>query len=193
MQLEVSHCTDEVLEFTMKGASTALANAVRRVGMGFVPVFGIDKTTFYENTSCMFDEYIAHRMGLVPLVTPEGYTPKEIVMFTLDKNGPGIIYSKAMKSSDSKVTVANDDIPIILLNKGETIRVEAQARLGIGREHARYQPGLISYEKTKDGEFNMFVESFGNMTAKELLNRTVDLMEEKMAALKVELKKAGKE
>ena len=53
--------------FTLSGARTGVANAIRRSVSGSVACFAIDRFTFYENTSAMFDEYIAHRIGLVPI------------------------------------------------------------------------------------------------------------------------------
>jgi len=192
MQIEITKSTDEELSFTAKEASTSLVNAVRRIGMNSIPTFGIDKVTFYENTSSLFDEYIANRMGLIPISTPEGYTEKDVILFSLDKSGPGIVYSKSLKSADAKVSVANTAIPIIELAEGQQLRVEAKARLGTAKEHARFQPGLIAYEKAGDS-FKVIVDSFGQMTAKELMMKSFEVLEDKLKELKEALKKKSKE
>jgi len=189
MQIESGKSTAKELTFTVTGASTALINAVRRTGMGRVPVFGIDKVTFYENTSSLFDEYIANRIGLIPISTPDGYTEKDVILFSLDKDGPGTVYSKGLKSADSKVEVANDDIPIIKLAEGQQLRVEAKARLGTAKEHARFQPGIIAYEKKGD-TFEVVVESFGQLSPKDILTKSAEIIEEKMKEVKDSLKKA---
>jgi len=189
MQIEATKSTAKELAFTLKGASTALVNAVRRTGMSRVQVFAIDKVTVYENSSSLFDEYIANRVGLIPITTPDGYTEKDVILFSLDKDGPGTVYSKSLKSADSKVEVANDDIPIIKLAEGQQLRIEAKARLGTAKEHARFQPGILSYEKTGD-TFNMFVETFGQLSPKDILVKSVEVIEDKMKEVKEALKKA---
>ncbi|MDD5317500.1 MAG: DNA-directed RNA polymerase subunit D [Candidatus ainarchaeum sp.] len=188
MQLEVSKSTDKELSFAASGVSVALMNALRRLGMSSIPVFGIDKVTFYENDTSLFDEYVANRIGLVPIKTPEGYKAGESILFSLDKSTPGTVNSKALKSSDAKVAVANNDIPIIKLSEGQQLRLEAQARLGTAKEHARFQPGLIAYGKEGDG-FAVTVESFGQMKAKEMVVRAAEMIGEKLGELKEAVKK----
>ncbi|VVC71858.1 DNA-directed RNA polymerase subunit D [uncultured archaeon] len=189
MQLEVTKSSEKELTFTASGVTTSLMNAVRRFGVSALPVFAIEKVTFYENNTSLFDEYIANRVGLVPIKTPDGYKADETVLFSLDKSAAGTVYSKALKSGDAKVAVANNDIPIIKLSEGQEIRLEAQARQGTAKEHARFQAGLIAYGKDGD-EFKVTVESFGQMPAKEMLVRSVDLLEEKLEEFEKALKKA---
>ncbi len=195
MEIEVKKSTEKELYFTLSGITPALANALRRTAMSRVPVFGIDKITMYENDSALFDEYIANRIGFVPIETPSGYTEKDVVLFSLDKDGPGIAYSKSLKSSDPKVTVANNDIPLMKLLEGQHLRLEAKARLGTGKEHARFQPGVIAYEvDAKEKEtFKFMIESFGQLSAKDIIVSAVEILAERVKALPAQLKEAGKE
>ena len=195
MKLEVKRVTEEELEFTLSDTTVAFANALRRVAMSHIPVFGIDTVTFYENESALFDEYIANRIGLVPITTPEGYTDKDVVLFSLDKEGPGMVYSESLKSSDDKVGVANTDIPIIKLGEGQHLRLEAKARLGTGREHAKFQAGLVTYEMdpSEKGTFHFRIESFGQLSAKEMLAGAVRVLGAKLEELDEKLKKVGKD
>ncbi len=175
MKVTIKKEDDAHLEFTLKDSSVAFANMVRRIGMGQVPVFAIQSVTVYENRTSMFDEYIAHRIGLIPISTPPTYTEKDEILFTLDSQGPCTVYSKDLKSFDDKVKVSNPNIPIIRLGEGQNLRIEGKARLGTGREHARHQPGLMSYSYDEKGNFEFKVESFSQISPREMVVRACEI------------------
>lgn len=55
------------LNFTLSGTDVSMANALRRIMIAEVPTLAIDLVTVTENTSALHDEYIVHRLGLIPL------------------------------------------------------------------------------------------------------------------------------
>lgn len=55
------------LDFTLHGTDVSMANALRRTMIAEVPTMAIELVTVEENTSALHDEYIAHRLGLIPL------------------------------------------------------------------------------------------------------------------------------
>jgi len=59
----------EKLEFVLKGTHQSVANALRRVMLSWVPTMAIELVGIEENTSVLNDEFIAHRLGLIPLVS----------------------------------------------------------------------------------------------------------------------------
>lgn len=177
---------DNRLEFLLRGASVPFSNLLRRYGLGQVPVFAIDKVTFYENGSATFDEYVAHRIGQVPIKSDSGKATDEVT-FTLESEGPSTITSRELKSTDSKIRAALDDIPLLKLLEGQNLRLEAKARRGIGRQHAKFQPGLISYEVLSPTEFRFKVESFMQLEPREYLLKTADLIIEKCDELEAKL------
>ena len=142
MKITVLESSPFAIIAKLSGSTFNFANALRRSAMSSVPAMAIDTVTFYENTSAMFDEYIAHRLGLVPLTTPRDSKEGEEVLFSLAEEGPKTVYSKDLRSSDKDIKVGNDRIPIIKLAEGQTIRLDAKAVLGSGVRSSKFQPGL---------------------------------------------------
>jgi DNA-directed RNA polymerase subunit D len=189
MKVSVIENSEKVMRFDISGTSYAVANALRRMAISGVGCFAIDSVNFYENTSAMFDEYIAHRIGLVPITTPKDYDEKDEIVFSVEAEGPQTVYSKDLKSSDKAVKVANDSIPIIKLAEGQKVRADCMAVIGFGRRSAKFQPGIVTYEAKSGSEIQFYVESFGQMPANEIVRRALDIINAGLKEISKELKK----
>ncbi len=189
MKVSVIENSPKVLRVDINGISYGVANAIRRAAIGLVGCFAVYNVTFYENTSALFDEYISHRIGLVPILTPKDYDEKDEVVFSLEAEGPGNIYSKEMKSSDKNVKVGNDAIPIIKLAEGQRLRVEGKAIVGTGNKSAKFQPGIVSYKSKNGTDFEFYFESFGQMPANEMMRRALDIINAGLKDVHKDLKK----
>eukprot|EP00168_Porphyra_purpurea_P018515 TRINITY_DN6940_c0_g1_i1.p5 TRINITY_DN6940_c0_g1~~TRINITY_DN6940_c0_g1_i1.p5 ORF type:complete len:174 (-),score=59.82 TRINITY_DN6940_c0_g1_i1:969-1490(-) len=55
------------MRFVLRHTDVSMANALRRTMIAEVPTMAVDLVTIHENTSVLHDEYIAHRVGLIPL------------------------------------------------------------------------------------------------------------------------------
>lgn len=189
MELVLGKKHENRIEFNASGINTDLANLVRRYSMAKVPVLAIDKVMIYDNSSSFWDEYIAHRVGLMPVTTPKK-TPKSAeITFTLDAEGPKKVYSGDMESSDKGIKIAKDNIPVVTLTQGQHLRLEATATLDRASKHAKFQSGLVSYGED-DGKFSFVVESFFHMTPKEVLERGCDEAISDLESLEKAIKKA---
>ncbi|MFH1246995.1 MAG: DNA-directed RNA polymerase subunit D [Candidatus Micrarchaeota archaeon] len=131
--------------YHVKETSVAMLNALRRTISNNLPSFAIDEVTFFENSSALFNEYLAHRLALIPLKFDANASPDVKVTFSLEATGPTVVYSKDLKSSDEKISPALPHIPIIVLGENQSIRLEAVAIRGIGRQHAKFQNSHASY------------------------------------------------
>lgn len=129
--------------FLVRGITPAFANGIRRAILADVPTLSIDTVRFVENSSVLFDEVLALRMGLVPLTTPEGeFDEDDVVTLAIDVEGPETAYSGDLVSSDPQVEPADENIPLIELKDGQRLEAEAEAKLGRGRDHAKFQGGV---------------------------------------------------
>ncbi|MDI6888273.1 MAG: DNA-directed RNA polymerase subunit D [Methanocellales archaeon] len=154
MNVDVIELSESRAQFVLSGVSSAFANALRRSMMAEVPSLAIDDVNIYENTSVLYDEVLALRLGLIPLRTDldlyvlrseckcEDGCPRCQVSLTLSVEGPKTVYSGDLQSSDPKVVPTETDIPIVKLKKDQKLVLEAIARLGKGKDHAKWQPAV---------------------------------------------------
>ena len=133
---------DRSARFLVRGVTPAFANGVRRAILADVPTLSVDSVRVIENSSVMFDEQIALRLGLIPLTTPDDYRPDEAVTLAIDVEGPATAYSGDLVSSDEQVQPAEENVPIIELKEGQRLELEADAALGRGKDHAKHQGGV---------------------------------------------------
>jgi DNA-directed RNA polymerase subunit D len=159
MQLDVVEVSDTTCVLDVRGVTPAFLNALRRTLLSDVPKLAIDEVTIYDNTSALFDEMLAHRLGLLPIPTElntlasgTAGTREEPVLFTLSKEGPCTVYSgDLVPALDAKMKIRDPKIPIVKLLEGQRVMLECGAVLGIGREHAKWQAvnavGYMEYPK----------------------------------------------
>lgn len=55
------------MRFTLSDTDVSMANTLRRIMIAEVPTLAIDLVEFHENSTVLNDEYIAHRLGLIPI------------------------------------------------------------------------------------------------------------------------------
>ncbi|MEK6927008.1 MAG: DNA-directed RNA polymerase subunit D [Nanoarchaeota archaeon] len=122
-------------------ANESLANAIRR-SVAEVPTLAIEDIEMYKNDSALYDEIVAHRIGLIPIKTEKSMSSKTKIDFKLSKVGPCTVYSGDLEGSADLVF---DKIPITVLGDGHKLELVATAILGLGINHAKFIPGLCYY------------------------------------------------
>ncbi|RLI93564.1 MAG: DNA-directed RNA polymerase subunit D [Candidatus Altiarchaeales archaeon] len=195
MELKIIKKSEDRVEFNVKGIDVSMANALRKIIISEIPIMAIEDVTFYDNSSVMHDEILAHRLGLIPLKTDP--TGPDKIKISLDVRGPGIVYAKDLKVAEKKIKgkklryesiAVYDRIPIIKLTENQKIKLEATAILGKGKEHIKWQGGLASYEIKDDGSFDFFVESYGQMSVDDLIKSAFNIFNKKLDGLKSSIK-----
>lgn len=114
--------------------------------MGETPILAIENIWIYENSSVMFDEMLSQRLGLLPIKTDAKFYKKgDKVKLVLEKEGPCTVYSKDIKCTDPKIEVVHKNIPLVKLKKDQKVKLEMEAVMGIGKDHVKWQPAIVSY------------------------------------------------
>ena len=164
----------------------------------------IDVVVILENSSVLYDEILAHRLGMIPIRTDlSRYNlPEECdcgnplgchkcrVLFVLDAKGRDKVSTVAsgdLVSEDREVRPVSESIPLVKLAVGQSVKLEAYARLGRGKEHAKWQPCTVAIltDGKKEGAFNLTVESTGALPAREIVLKAIELLEKKLKEVQV--------
>ena len=71
MDIKLLTKEQDTIRFVLSDVSPAFANALRRIILAEVPVMAIEDVMILENSSVMYDEILAHRLGLIPITTDQ--------------------------------------------------------------------------------------------------------------------------
>lgn len=166
-RFEIRECSDSYCEFELHDANTSVANSLRRVIIGEVPTIAIEFVEIEVNTTPLNDEFIAHRLGLVPLkstVAKELNSPYEAgdddvdeIEFILDVTCTQD-QTIDVTSADLQLDPDHPDVfpighpgfladgvnnrPVVItkMRKGMELKLKAIAVKGIGKDHAKWSP-----------------------------------------------------
>tara|TARA_Y100000310_G_C20634010_1_gene790207 strand:- start:73 stop:783 length:711 start_codon:yes stop_codon:yes gene_type:complete len=122
----------------------SLINAIRR-HLNHVPMLAVDEIEISKNDSPLYDETIAHRIGLIPLkISKESI--KKNPKIKLSKIKEGMVYSGEIKGAE----VAYQKIPITFLEKEQDLEIEGTTTIGKGVDHSKFSPGLLFYRNVAE-------------------------------------------
>jgi len=162
-KFEIIEVRQNLLKFVLSDCDVGLANSLRRAMIAEVPTMAIDIVSIQKNESITHDDLLAHQMALVPLrsdYVDEFLFSKDC---TCDDGCEQCSVILTMNASDTHVTTNdifsadNRVVPVDLflrqqdkqvyppailtkLPPGKTVQLNAIAKKGIGKEHAKWSP-----------------------------------------------------
>lgn len=201
--LEVLEQTQERIVVKLKDIPIQYANALRRICLTGIPIFAIEDVVFIENSSVLADESIAHRLAMIPLVTDlsrfnepskcscqrEAGCTNCRVMLMIDSGSSDntrTVYSSELTSEDDTVKPVNGKIPVVELAPGQSLKLEAYARLGRGYEHAKWNSSNVATltEGDNESEKILTIETTGSLSATEILDAAVEELSNRLEEFK---------
>ncbi|OAL50098.1 insert subdomain of RNA polymerase alpha subunit [Pyrenochaeta sp. DS3sAY3a] len=160
--------------FIVQNFNLETANSLRRVMLAEIPTIAIDVVEVIDNTSVLADEFVCHRLGLIPLSSKgvdellysrdcdcEGYCDNCSVVLTLKARCEGneimkvyardLIVASNRPNEEVGNPVITDEFGtgscIVKLRRGQAIDMRCIAKKGIAKEHAKWAPSAaIGFE-----------------------------------------------
>lgn len=157
MNTKIVSLNEDTIRFLVDGVNAAFANSLRRTMVAEVPIMTVEDIFYFDNSSIVPDEVLAHRIGFVPLTTDlDNYVlpeecdceaelgcPKCRAGLTMDieaKDDTVTVYSGDLIPENPSIAPVSKRIPLAKLAPGQAIKFEAYAQLGQGKVHAKWSP-----------------------------------------------------
>ncbi|CDW73871.1 rna polymerase ii core subunit [Stylonychia lemnae] len=166
-EIRILELSKYVIKFELLNTDLSVANSLRRIIIAEVPTMAIDLVEVKENTSALHDEFIAHRLGLIPLQSfnvdqfnlsdqcaCSSMCAQCSVQFKLhavcsDRDQMEVNTRHIQPLSDAPIIpvqyvndkgIEEDPILIMKLSKNQQLDMNLVARKGNGKIHAKWSP-----------------------------------------------------
>ncbi|ORX45150.1 hypothetical protein BCR36DRAFT_585770 [Piromyces finnis] len=157
-ELESDH-----IKFSLSNVDLSVANGIRRAMIADVPTMAIDLVEIETNTTVLTDEFIAHRLGLIPLTSTDvdknfAYSREcncsdycNLCSVELNLNVK-CTENRTMEVTSNDLISQNPDIVPVITDKddrgiiiakmrqGQELKLKCIAKKGTGKEHAKWSP-----------------------------------------------------
>ena len=170
MKVKILKMEDYYAQVEFKDVDYSFVNSIRRSLVSMVPCLALHEIDFhmgslgsyvdeksgeekeYESISAMFNEIIAHRLGMLPVPTDkktvEAFgnsinddSKQPDIMYSLHKQGPCTVYSGDLEpvNGDDSLIIPEANVPIVKLAEGQAILIYAKAKMGVASTHTKWQ------------------------------------------------------
>lgn len=166
-KIDIIDLSKYTIKFLLKDCHISLANALRRVIISEVPTMAIDLVYINENSSVLHDEFLSHRLGLIPFKSDTvdnfeffrecsckpschkcsvEFNIRETALEDTTDITTNHINANRPDGAVQPVRYINeegneeDPILIVKLAKNQKIDVQCIVRKGTGKEHAKWSP-----------------------------------------------------
>jgi len=145
MRLSELYTDGTAMRFRLHGR-VSMANALRRALLHDVPMWAPDRVVFRKNTTCQPDEYIAHRIGMIPFARVDEGDDTVLELSVSDRDAlTSDIVSNAFGA------VHHQDVMSMM--PGQTLDCSILMRRDCGRVHSRFCPVAgVGYEIAPTGD-----------------------------------------
>ena len=202
--MEIIKNNSELLEILIHNTDTTWLNTLRRIMISEIPTMAIERVLFETNRTSIHDEFLSHRLGLVPVVCKEDILKLQeyggSCEFLLEKENENDsllhVYSTDLMQVPNSfdfgiVSYPKCETGILLckLAKGEKLKLRCQAMIGTGKEHIKWSP-VSSVSYIPDGNtnsFRMFIETNGSLTPVEILQLSLKVLKNKIKKVQKEI------
>lgn len=152
------------LKISVRDVPLCLMSALRRCVMRDVQTLGVQSVRIIENHTNFWDEYVAHRIALLPY---EG-SPSVVTLHIIGTQDVAhSVYSDAITGRDAKCAVTM--APIITLLKDQSVHLQATLTMASGKQHARFMPGLCWLTEEEGDVTTLHIEARDGVDAIETL------------------------
>lgn len=142
-----------VSEFTFKNTTYQIINSIRRTIIAEIDVYAFDNFVVEKNHTCFTDEYITHRLSLIPIKN-DIVNPDKLPKFIFNVNGKLNeiieVWSDKIESSDKVKYVDNDTLILYLKGnnkKAQEFKVSFDLVKGTGNQHTKWKPVCVVFYK----------------------------------------------
>jgi DNA-directed RNA polymerase II subunit RPB3 len=109
--IKIRRLTADYCEFVLSNTDASVANALRRVIIAEVPTIAIDLVEIENNTTVLNDEFLAHRLGLIPLISDHAAMMKRPFEATDETDLTDITFTLDVKcTTDQTLAITTDDL-----------------------------------------------------------------------------------
>ena len=123
--IEILELNDKEIKFTLDNCDLSFANALRRVMIAEVATMAIDTVLMFENKSVLFDEFLAHRLGMIPLRSDTVHQYTYVRECDCEDHCPNCSFGfkLSVKAQDDNQAVTSKDLqPLSSTPRGDDIR-----------------------------------------------------------------------